>query len=59
MLLNHLDFCLLFQQRKRNLPQTTYVELALVVDNLRVGVNMFLVHFYVKERGFFVCFSKA
>lgn len=29
---------LMFLQRKRNLPQTRYVELALVVDNLRVGV---------------------
>lgn len=28
---------LLFQQRKRNLPQTSYVELVLVVDHLRVG----------------------
>lgn len=30
-------YCLLFQQRKRNLPQTRYVELVLVVDKLRVS----------------------
>lgn len=35
-------YCLLFQQRKRNLPQTRYVELALVVDQLRVCVYIFL-----------------
>uniref|UniRef100_A0AAQ6IT86 ADAM metallopeptidase domain 9 n=1 Tax=Anabas testudineus TaxID=64144 RepID=A0AAQ6IT86_ANATE len=29
------SFRCLFQQRKRNLPQTSYVELVLVVDNLR------------------------
>lgn len=31
--------CFLFQQRRRNLPQTSYVELVLVADNLRVGVQ--------------------
>ncbi len=33
-----LLYCFLFEQRKRNLPQTSYVELVLVVDNLRVSV---------------------
>lgn len=33
-------FCNIFlvQQRKRALPQTSYVELAVVVDNLRVNI---------------------
>lgn len=41
VLLNKYHLCLLFQQRKRNLPQTSYVELVLVVDNLRVGANIY------------------
>ncbi len=42
--------CLLFQQRKRNLPQTSYVELVLVVDNLRVSVHISLwIRWYVSE----------
>ena len=32
-------YCLI-QQRKRNLPQTSYVELVLVVDNLRVSTSV-------------------
>lgn len=35
-------FFFLFSQRKRNLPRTSYVELVLVVDNLRVGVSVHL-----------------
>lgn len=43
-------YCFLFQQRKRNLPQTSYVELVLVVDNLRVGVIICLgIHLCVRE----------